>query len=74
MLLSEGYAELHTSFRKSDFEASPEEISFELADRLTSIQAAEQSARMAQRGPIWSQYSSEFTTYTNRMKITMKYE
>ena len=74
MLLSEGYAELDTAFRKSDFEASPEDISFELADRLTAIQAAEQSARMGQRGPIWSQYSSEFTQYTNRMRITMKFE
>ena len=34
MLLGGGYAELHRSFRKADFESEPEVISFELADRL----------------------------------------
>ena len=55
--------------RKTDFEEKPEEISFELADRLRKIQAGEKNARVEQIGPIWSQYRSEFTDYNKRHKL-----
>ena len=44
-LLAGGFAELQTTFRKTDFEETPEAISFELADRLTKVQAIEYLAR-----------------------------
>ena len=68
-LLADGYAGLQTAFRKSDFSEHPESISFELADRLEKIQGLEKDARTMQRGPIWSKYESEFTSYTKRYSL-----
>ena len=46
LLLREGITELESSFRKRDFEAKPEQISFEVADKLTALQEAEKEAKL----------------------------
>lgn len=68
-LLKEGFAELTTQFRRTDFEQTPETISFDLASRLSEMQKLEESARLEQVGPIWSKYRSEFTDYVKRNRL-----
>ena len=69
VLLQGGYIELQRQFRQTDFFESPEKLSFLLGDKLELLQQEEASARMDQRGPLWSKFKSEFVTYTKRNSV-----
>ena len=65
LLLTEGFCELTNQFRKVNFEDSPHEYSLTLSDRLVEMQKEEKAAKMAQRGPKWEPFASEFQSHKN---------
>lgn len=77
-LVAQGFSELTGHYRKVDFEELAvnrgtailmpwqkcDAISPSLCDRLCRLQAQEKDARINQRGPMWSDFHSEFRSYT----------